>query len=131
MANPPVVLLVDDEPNFLEIFSTKLSSAGFKVEVARGGEEGVAMAKKLMPDLVLMDVQMPQMNGIEALIRLKSDPKTADLKILLLTALGDARTEIQEINRRLSKEVGAIGYIKKTDDLDSIAEYIRSFVTQS
>lgn len=130
MANPSLILVVDDDPNFLEIFSVKLSSQGFGVETARDGEEGVMKAKKLLPDLVLMDVQMPKMSGIEALIKLKDDKKTEKIPVLFLTALGDPRMEIQEINRRLSREIGAMGYLKKGDDLDTLVEYVKAFLKQ-
>lgn len=128
MANPPLVLIADDEMNFREIFSAKLTACGFQVQTAQNGEEAVALTKQLKPDLVLMDVQMPKLNGIEALIKIKADPECDSIPILFLTALGDPRMEIQEINRRLSKEVGAIGYLKKTDDLDTIVDYIKNFV---
>lgn len=128
MANPPLILLIDDDPNFREIFSTKLEALGFKVEIASDANEGMAKAKKIKPNLILMDVQMSGVNGIEAMIKLKEDPKTRDIPILFLTVLGDPRVEIQEINRRLSREVGAVGYLKKTDDLDSLVAYIQGFI---
>ena len=128
MENPPLILVVDDEADFREIFSTKLTAAGFRVETAVDGVDGVTKAKSLLPDLVLMDVQMPKLDGIEAMIKLKEDPKTENLRVLFLTALGDPRMEIQEINRRLSKEIGAVGYLKKTDDLDVLVDYIRNFL---
>jgi len=129
MANPPLILIVDDEASFREIFSTKLKAVGFNVETAEDGTEGIKKAKELKPDLVLMDVEMPGISGVDAMIKLKEDPKTEELKILFLTALGDPRAEIQEINRRLSKEMGAIGYLKKTDDLNQLVDYIRNFLT--
>ncbi|MEK7193675.1 MAG: response regulator [Patescibacteria group bacterium] len=128
MNKPPLILIVDDEPDFREIFSAKLSSEGFNVDTANDGEEGIQKAKKLRPDLVLMDVQMPGISGVEALIRIKEDPKLEDIPILFLTALGDPRAELQEINRRLSRELGAVGYVKKTEDLNVLVEYIRNFL---
>ncbi len=128
MDNPPLILLIDDDPDFIEIFKTKLESAGCAVQTAKDGAEGIEKTKKLHPKLVLMDVQMPKMSGIDAMIKIKEDSQNANIPVLFLTALGDPRAEIQEINRRLSKELGALGYIKKTDDLDSVVTYIKNFL---
>ena len=123
-----LVLLVDDEANFREIFSTKLSAAGFRVETAVNGEEGLKRAKELHPDLILMDVQMPGINGVETLLKIKEDAELSGIKVLFLTALGEARADLQEIDRRFSKEMGAVGYLRKGEDLDSAVEYIKHFL---
>lgn len=128
MANPPLILIIDDDPNFLEIFSTKLTAEGFQVETALNAEEGMTKTVSLKPNLVLMDVQMPVMNGAEAMMKLKADPATNSVPILFLTALGDPNVDAREIDRRFSEEVGAVGYLKKTDDLNVMVEYIRNFV---
>ncbi|MBU6501102.1 MAG: response regulator [Patescibacteria group bacterium] len=128
MPEPKLILIVDDEPDFREIFSTKLSSLGYRTETAANGEEGVKKAKVLKPDLILMDVKMPKMGGAEAVLALRNDPDTKDIKAVFLTSLGDPRAEMQEINRKFSSEFGAQGYIKKTDDLDSIMEKIQAFL---
>jgi len=128
MRNPPLLLIVDDDPNFLEIFSAKLASVGFHVETAVNGKEGMEKAVQLQPDLVLMDVQMPVMNGIDAFIKIKDDPANGHIKVIFLTVLGDPRQEVQEINRRLSKEIGAVGYVRKTDSLDELVESVRSIL---
>ena len=129
MANPQLILVVDDDPNFIEIFSVKLSSLGYAIETAHDGAEGIEKAKRLKPDLILMDVQMPTMNGIEALIKLKENAATAHIPVLFLTALGDPRTEVQDINRRLSREMGAVGYLKKGEDLNTLVDYVKNFLT--
>jgi twitching motility two-component system response regulator PilH len=128
MAEQPLILIVDDEPDFLEIFGTKLGASGFRIETAGNGEEGIKKAKSLKPDLVLMDVKMPVMDGAEAVLKLKSDPATKDIKVVFLTGLGDPRQEMQEINRRFSLEIGARGYLKKTDDLGTLVERVREFL---
>lgn len=121
----PLILVVDDDPAFLEIFSAALSAAGFSVETAQDGPEGIEKARQLMPALVLMDVRMPVMSGVEAFLKIKADPVSEGVKIIFLTNLGDPRMEMQEINRRLAKEIGAVGYIKKTDDLDTMVDRVR------
>jgi|SRR3989338_172037 len=128
MALSHTILIIDDDPNFLEIFSARLKSAGFKVETADGGEEGIKRAKALKPALILMDVRMPDLNGVDAMALLKKDADTADIKVLFLTNMGDVRPEIQNINNKFAQESGASGYIRKTDDLDLLIQKIKSFL---
>ena len=78
----PVVLLVDDDDNLREIIKAKLEAAGFSVAEAKDGEDGLRKTKEIRPDLVLMDVQMPKMNGIESLSKIKSDPDIASTKVI-------------------------------------------------
>jgi len=128
MAEQPLILVVDDEPDFREIFGAKLSAAGFRVETAENGQQGVDKTKTLKPDLVLMDVKMPVMDGASAVLKLREDPATRDVKVAFLTSLGDPRLEMQDINKRFSEEFGAQGYLKKTDDLDILLEKIKEFL---
>lgn len=128
MTDSPLILIVDDEPAFREIFSAKLNADGFRTETAENGQIGVEKAKELKPDLVLMDVKMPVMDGPSAVLALRADPETKNMKIAFLTSLGDPRLEMQEINRKFSEDFGAQGYLKKTDDLDSLNETIKGFL---
>lgn len=124
MSSEPLILVIDDEPDFRQIFGTKLSAAGFRVETAENGDEGIQKAKALYPDLVLMDVKMPVLDGVSALLKLKEDPATKNIKVAFLTSLGDPRAEIQEMNRHFSKELGALDYIRKTDDLSIVVQRV-------
>lgn len=124
----PLILIIDDDPAFREIFSIKLSASGFRMETADSGEDGIKKAKSLKPDLILLDVKMPGLTGPDTLIKLKEDPETANIRVVFLTSLGDPWTEAQAINKRLSKEFGALGYIKKTEDLDTLVEKVRAFL---
>lgn len=128
MSESPLILLVDDEENFREIFKTKLSQAKFLVEEAASGEEGIKKARELKPDLILMDVKMPKMDGIEAFSILKDDKETRKFDVIFLTSLGNLGEEIQQLNDRYSREIGAAGYIRKTDDLDNIVSKIGEFL---
>jgi two-component system cell cycle response regulator DivK len=101
------ILVVDDDARNLRLAATALEQAGHEVLSAEGGAEGVEAALAHMPDLVLMDVQMPGMDGVSALRRLRAEPRTAALKVVALTALamkGDAE--------RLRAE-GFDGYLEK------------------
>ena len=128
MADQKLILIVDDEPNFLEIFGAKLSAAGFGIETAANGEEGYKKAKLLKPDLVLMDVKMPVQDGASALMKMREDPETKGLKVLFLTSLVDPKTEIEDVNKRFSEEMGAQGYIRKTVDLAELVETVKRYL---
>lgn len=82
------VLIVDDDAFLSGIYATKLELEGFAVASARDGEEGVKMAVKEKPDLILMDVLMPKLDGFEALKRVKADPETKAIPVIMLTNLG-------------------------------------------
>lgn len=128
MAEQPLILVVDDEADFREIFSAKLGTAGFRVETAENGQAALEKMRNTKPDLVLMDVKMPVMDGASAVLAIKADPALKDVKVAFLTSLGDPRLDMQEINKKFSAEFGAQGYLKKTDDLDTLAEKVRGFL---
>lgn len=120
-----VVLLVDDDANLREIIRAKLETAGFVVIEAKDGEDGVDKAKNNKPDLILMDVQMPKMNGIEALSKIKANPDTSQTKVLFLTNYGEANTSDAPLDDKFARDIGAIGHLRKTDDLDKIIERVK------
>jgi CheY-like chemotaxis protein len=128
MEQNPLILVVDDEEAFLEIFSVKLKADGFRVETAENGEVGIQKAKALKPDLVLMDVRMPVMDGPTAVLKLRDDPETKDMRVAFLTSLGDPRQEMQEMNNKISQDFGVQGYLRKTDDLDLLNNHIKEFL---
>jgi len=127
MDDLPLILVVDDEADFREILSVKLASVGFHVETAENGQEGIEKAKRLKPKLVLMDVKMPVMDGAMAALVLREDPETRAIKVVFLTSLGDPRLDMEDIDRKFSAMAGAVQYIKKTDNLENIAEQVKQF----
>jgi CheY-like chemotaxis protein len=130
MSEQPLILVVDDEANFREIFSLKLKAAGYRVETAVDGSEGVRKAQSLRPALTLMDVSMPVMDGAAAVLKLRddADPNISNLKVAFLTSLGDPYREMQDLSIKFSEDFGAQGYLKKTDNLDILVEQIRSLL---
>ncbi len=121
---------MDDEPDFREIFSAKLTAAGFHVETAENGEVALAKMATSTPDLVLMDVKMPVMDGPTAVLKMRDDPKLKDIKVAFLTSLGDARIEIQEMNKKFAQDFGAQGYLRKTDSLDMLVDRVNGFLAK-
>lgn len=120
------ILLVDDDADFREIFITKLSRAGFEIEVAANGQEGVEKAKTWRPDLILMDMKMPVMDGAEATQKLKEDPATKDIKIVFLSVYGDPGSK--EVDEVFARQTGAVGYLWKIEDFEGLVEKIKSFL---
>jgi len=123
---PKSILISDDDANLREVLSAKLEKAGFLVEQASGGEECIEKAKKNKPDLVLLDVLMPPgISGIQTLAKMKADPELANIKVLFLTNLGEAQDENNWVDDKFAKDAGALGHMKKTDDLDKIVARIK------
>ena len=129
MREKPLVLLVDDEANFLEIISMALTSAGFDVTVAHSGEEAVAMAPKVMPDLILMDINMPPGGtGTDAALAIKQNPATKDVRVAFLSSLKDPWPRTSIPKEELAREIGMIEYIDKSADLTVIAEKVKALL---
>jgi len=107
MAGSPTVLLVEDNDDNLRIYSTILTYAGYNVLEATDGETGLAIARSGQPDMILMDVSIPKIDGWEVTRILKADPATATIPIVALTAHALAS------DRERANEIGFDGYIPK------------------
>lgn len=101
------ILLVDDEPDILEFLAYNLKKVGFEVLQAENGKDAIALAKKEIPHLIVLDVMMPDMDGIETCRELRDQPVLKDVLIAFLTARGEDYTQIAGF------EVGADDYITK------------------
>jgi DNA-binding response OmpR family regulator len=101
------VLLADDDEDILELVSFRLERAGYEVVVARDGPSALATAQERKPDLAVLDVMMPGLNGYEVTQRLRADPATAQIPVILLTA----RVQETDVNRGF--EAGADDYLRK------------------
>jgi len=101
------ILLVDDEPDILEIVSYNLEAEGYQVFTAKNGQEGVAQAKKRRPHLVILDVMMPEMDGIEACEKMRSTASLENTIITFLTARGEDYSQVAGF------DAGADDYITK------------------
>ena len=89
-----IILLVDDDPDIREIIGFNLIKEGYNVEIAKDGIQGVEMCKKYKPDIVLMDVMMPEMDGMEACEAIRSNPETKDTLIAFLSARGEDYSQV-------------------------------------
>jgi CheY-like chemotaxis protein len=92
MAEKKKILLVDDDPDFVEAVRVIVESGGYDVRVAYDGQEGLEAVAEEKPDLIVLDVMMPVMNGHAACARLKADKATASIPIILLTAVAERVT---------------------------------------
>jgi two-component system phosphate regulon response regulator PhoB len=123
-----LVLLVDDESDMLTIYRTKLEAAGFRVATASDGAQAIQAAMEKHPALILMDMRMPVMNGIEAEMELKENPTTKDIKVVFLTAFSDPNNP--EIDREKAKEIGALDFIQKGIGLDELVQKVRGYLAE-
>src|SRR5512133_373987 len=126
MPKPSKVLLVEDDPLIVRLYGRKLIKDGFYFTSAGNGEEGLAALKKNRPDIVLLDIMMPKMNGIEALTRIKADPQYKDLPVVVMTNLGDRVEDAEGC-----KQLGAEDYwVKVNVPLNDITTRINKILTK-
>lgn len=130
MHQPPLVLVVDDEVDLLEISKTRLEAAGFQVETAIDAETSFVKARKLKPDLVLMDIRMPGINGTEALLDFKNDPELKDIPVVFLTSLAIPWPGVGSDNEKFARELGAMTFLDKTKDLDNLPELTKRIMDE-
>jgi twitching motility two-component system response regulator PilH len=116
------ILIVDDSPTEVHILSTMLENSGHTVISASNGEEGIAQAKEAKPDLILMDVVMPGMNGFQATRQLSKDAETAEIPIIIVT------TKDQETDRVWGLRQGAKDYVTKPIEEAVLSEKINALL---
>lgn len=114
------ILVVDDEQDLLDLIEYNLRQEGFDVLKAENGRDGIQMAKEHMPDLVLLDIMMPQMDGIEVCDRMREDSTLSHIPIIFLTARSDEKTEIEGLNK------GADDFITKPISTSKLISRIKA-----
>lgn len=102
-----LILIVDDIPSNLDVISDALSDMGFDVAIATSGERALQQVERKSPDLILLDVMMPGIDGFETCRRLKANPRTADIPVIFMTALSDPNSKVQAL------DLGAVDYVTK------------------
>ncbi len=123
--NKGKILVVDDEVNITQILEFSIGSEGYEVITAANGEEAVDKARREQPDLIILDIMMPKIDGYEACRILKSNPLTKSIPVVLLTAKG------RDIDRRLGFEVGATDYIVKPFSPNKLIDRIHELLSCS
>jgi DNA-binding response OmpR family regulator len=118
------VLIIEDEKLIIVSTQMVLEAAGFRVESATNGEDGIAKARSLTPDLILLDIMMPGIDGWETLTRLKRDAGTANIPVIIFTAREHARGHLK------SAEMGAADYFRKPFEPDELIELVEKHCGQ-
>jgi len=116
------VLIIDDEPNIVISLEFLLKRAGLEVRVARDGEAGLSKLRELRPDLVVLDVMMPKLDGFEVLKAVRADPAIADTRVLMLTA----KTREAEQQRGLA--LGADAYMAKPFSTHELVDQVMALL---
>ena len=127
MSEKKDILLVDDDPDFVEAVKVIVENGGYDVRVAYDGQEGLEAVAEKQPDLIVLDVMMPVMNGHEACAKLKGNTETADIPIILLTAVAD-RVTTSTYTHRDMLESEADDYIPKPVEPQDLLELIKNWL---
>ncbi len=119
----PVLLMVDDTPVNLGMLARLLEERGFDIAVAQDGEEAIARAHFIHPDLILLDVMMPGIDGFETCRRLKATPELADIPVIFMTALADSSDKVTGF------QAGGVDYVTKPFQIDEVLARIKTHLT--
>ena len=117
-----VILLVEDNERNLKLLRDVLDYAGYDVRVARTAEDGITLAASEPPDLILMDLQLPGIDGMEALRRLRDSPRTAGIPVVAVTA------QAMKDDRERALDAGFNGYIEKPISVRAFPDQVRRFL---
>lgn len=119
---PRKILVVDDEPDVTELLAYNLKAKGFVVETVNNPNSSVGLARTFLPDLVILDVMMPELNGIQICRMLRADPKLKDVPVIFLTAKAEENDRIQGL------ETGADDYICKPFSIKEVVLRVQSIL---
>ena len=118
------ILIADDE-EIIRLMVTRMLEKDYIILKASNGEEAVAIAKEQKPDLILMDIMMPKMDGYTACYKIKADPETKIILVVMLTAVG------HELNKKFATEMGADKYITKPFTPPELLDTVTALLTQA
>lgn len=121
MSSPKILVVDDEEPN-VKLLSSVLKALGYETETAFNGVEAIKKTKAFQPDLVLLDIMMPEMDGYEACDLLKSDPETANIPVVIVTALSDRDSKLKGLN------VGASDFLTKPIDRSELTIRVKNLL---
>lgn len=116
------ILVVDDEPMIIQFYQAALGEQGYQIAAAEDGRQALEKTREFQPDVILLDVVMPELNGFQVTERLKADPATADIPIILVTGLGRIEDRVKGL------EAGADDFLSKPFNLDELMVRVRSLI---
>lgn len=119
----PTILIVEDSPTNIQVLGRVLKNEGYELAIATDGKEGLQVAMNIQPDLILLDIMMPVMDGIESCKRLKKYEQTKDIPIIFLTARGNADDIIAGF------KIGAVDYITKPFNSHELLARVNTHIT--
>ncbi len=122
MRTPPLILIVDDNPTNVDIFQARLAANNYETITAADGEEGLAKARELQPDLILLDIMMPKMDGLEVCRHLRADTSLPFMPIILVTAKADSKDVVAGL------EAGGDEYLTKPVDHAALVARVKSML---
>ena len=128
MGDKKLILVVDDDPDLVEALTTELESNAFRTAKAYDGLEAWQRIKEEKPDLIILDVMMPNKDGYSVCDEIKKDPQYKDITVLLLTAVGEAVTSTNYTHMD-GKTALADDFIPKPIDLDNLMEIVRDYTS--
>src|SRR5687768_6318596 len=121
----PEVLVIEDEPDIRALVVHHLSKEGFRCRTAATGPEGLAAARATGPDLIVLDLMLPQLDGLEVCRRLRAEPATTTIPVIMLTAKAD------EIDRVVGLEMGADDYVAKPFSPKELVARVRAVLRRA
>ena len=117
------ILLVDDNPTNLQLLFETLDGRGYKLLIAKNGEVALSIARKALPNLILLDIMMPEIDGYEVCRQLKADPATAEIPVIFLSALTDTKDKVQGL------DLGAVDYVTKPFQPEEVIARVNTHLT--
>lgn len=117
------ILLVDDEESIRQLLSTRLSYAGYEVVTAQNGLEAIEKARSEAPDLIILDIMMPELDGFTVNKKLKEDEQTRNIPVIISTAKGEVREVF-----RMDEKFAICAFLEKPFQVDILMEYIKKYI---
>ncbi|NEO58076.1 MAG: response regulator transcription factor [Okeania sp. SIO3B5] len=121
----PRILVIDDDPAIAELVAVNLEMAGYEVSQAEDGIKGQALALQLLPDLIVLDLMLPKVDGFTICQRLRRDERTADIPVLMLTALSQTQNKVEGFN------AGADDYLTKPFEVEEMLARVRALLRRT
>lgn len=120
----PKIMMVDDDLDLLSIISIKLQAEGFDIKTVSDPEVALGVARQYAPDLILLDMNMPGMNGTEYLFELRELPEMKKIKVIFFTSMGNPWPVFKDPSA-IARELGAVDFLEKSTDLSEVVRKIK------